>query len=182
MSDLMKMLRGKLVFFLLLALMPAGLAQTANTRQLPQGGASPPARIEQMGWLQGNWLGTGFGDLSEETWAPPRNGSMIGLFRQHGEGKPLFYELMLLRETEDGSLELRLKHFHPDIMGWEEKDKFLAFKLVALEEKAAYFNGLTYRLEGDKLSIFLALKEDDGKAEEFTFTLERTETEPWTSP
>lgn len=161
-----------LILLLWLTLVHASFAQTANTRQLTDDG-SPPASIEQLAWLTGNWLGTGFGDLSEETWAPPRGDSMIGLFRQHGEGKPMFYEFMLLRETEDGSLELRLKHFNPDGTGWEEKKDIVTFKLVALEENAAYFTGLTYRLEGDKLLIFLALKED-GKVQEHTFTLDRT--------
>ena len=84
----------------------------------------------------------------------------------------MFYEFLLLREKE-GSLELRLKHFNPDIVGWEEKDVFVTFKLVAIEPQAAYFSGLTYRLEGDALKIYLAMRGDGGELKEITFTLER---------
>lgn len=130
------------------------------------------ASIDDFAWLSGDWLGTGFGDLSAETWQPPQGGSMLGLFRQHSDSKPMFYEFMLLLETE-GTVELRLKHFSPDGKGWEERDKFLSFKLVSVEKNAAYFEGLTYRRTGDRLDIYLALKGDDGSVKEHVFQLHR---------
>ncbi len=166
-------MRYLLLLLLSLSMLAPALAQTTNTRRLPEGSAPPPARVEELAWLTGNWLGTGFGDLSEETWQPPKGGSMLGLFRQHKDGKPMFYEFLLLLETE-GTVELRLKHFNPDGTGWEEKDKYLTFRLVALEPNAAYFSGLTYRLQGENLEIFLALKNNDGALKEHSFLLKRT--------
>ena len=70
---------------------------------------------------------------------------MVGLFvQENGEGGLMFTEHMYISEA-DGSLVVRLKHFHPDLTGWEEKDDMLTFRLVALEPCAAYFSALTYR-------------------------------------
>jgi hypothetical protein len=47
---------------------------------------------------------------------------MVGPYRGlKTDGSPVFNELLLLRE-EKGSLMVRLKHFDPDLIGWEEKD------------------------------------------------------------
>lgn len=70
---------------------------------------------------------------------------MVGTFLQQGEdGEIQFTEHLYLME-EEGTLVLRLKHFNPDLTGWEEKDDMLSFRLVAIEPCAAYFHALTLR-------------------------------------
>ena len=55
----------------------------------------------------------------------------------------------------------RLKHFSPPLSAWEEKDEFVEFPLVAIEKRAAFFDGLTYVLEeGDRLTVGVRLSED----------------------
>ena len=149
----------------------ASLADTANTRRLQEGQTSPPATVEQLRWLEGDWLGEGLGGRSAETWQPAHAGSMIGLFRQDRDGEAWFYEFMLLLDHE-GTVQLRLKHFSPDGAGWEEKDEYLTFDLVSLEPNVAYFDGLTYRRDGDEMHIYLAMKHE-GKVEEVAFRLQR---------
>ena len=78
---------------------------------------SPPATLESMAWLAGRWTGEGLGGVSEEIWSPPAGGAMIGTYRLLKVGKPLFYEFLLLVE-ENGSLNLKLKHFNPDLTGY----------------------------------------------------------------
>lgn len=56
---------------------------------------------------------------------------MMGMYRLIRNAKPAFYELCTIVE-ENGSLVLRLKHFNPDLKGWEETDKTVDFPLVAL--------------------------------------------------
>jgi hypothetical protein len=74
---------------------------------------------------------------------------------------------------DQGSLALKLKHFNPDLTGWEDKDRFVTFPLVKLGQKEAFFSGLTFRLVADgKLEIFLALQQN-GKVREERFVLER---------
>jgi hypothetical protein len=127
-----------------------------ETRRLAPGQTIGQAKIQDFTWLTGNWQGQGLGDFSEENWQTPQGGSMLGTFRQHKQGKPWFYEFMLLLEVE-GSVQLQVKHFNPDGKGWEEKDDFLTFRLIEVKPGVAYFEGLTFRRQDDQLEIFLAM-------------------------
>jgi len=70
-------------------------------------------KIEQLSWMAGNWQDAGDSVVSEEQWAKPIAGTMMGMYRMVVKGKPLFYELMLLMEHSTG-VKLQLKHFsHP---------------------------------------------------------------------
>ena len=135
---------------------------------------SPPATLADVGWLAGHWVGDGLGGVSEETWSPAGGGAMMGTYRLLKDGKPVFYEFLLLLE-ENGTLVLKLKHFNPDFSGWEEKTGFVTFKLVAVEPRAVHFDGLSYLREGDdELRIYLLLKDKEGKVREEVFKLRRT--------
>jgi hypothetical protein len=146
-----------LVLLLISPWIGAQQAHTANTFRPEAGVAPAKGRVADLAWLAGDWVGRGMGDVSEEFWAPPQAGSMVGVFRQHKDGKPFFYEFLLLRE-EGESVELRIKHFNPDGTGWEEKDKFVTFKLLRVKPNEALFSGLTFRREGDTLKIWLAMR------------------------
>lgn len=144
---------------------------TENTLRLDADQQAPAARVEQLAWLTGVWRGEGLGGEVEEVWATPSAGVMIGGFQLNREGAPAFYEFLTIAEDE-GSLVLRLKHFDPPLSSWEEKEDFVAFPLVAIEERAAFFRGLTYRLEDDRLHIFLAMRQGD-ESREVPFVLTR---------
>lgn len=124
----------------------ASPALAQETRVAPEGHTPPPASLEQMDWLIGQWVGTGIGGApAMESWLPPSGDTMVGTFVQEtGEGGIRFSEILYLME-EEGTLVLRLKHFNADLTGWEEKDGMLTFRLIAVEECAAYFNALTLR-------------------------------------
>ncbi len=123
-------------------------ATAQETRVAEEGAVSPPASIGQMDWLIGQWSGTGIGGApAHESWLPAVGTTMVGTFVQEtGENAIRFSEHMYLME-EDGSLVLRLKHFNADLTGWEEKDDMLTFRLVAIEECAAFFHSLTLRCD-----------------------------------
>src|SRR5262245_56981124 len=131
----------------------AALAARADVavRELAPGQASPPAKIADFAWLEGTWVGSGLGGHTEESYSAPLAGAIVGTFRFVKDGKVVFYELVTVVE-ENGSVLVRLKHFHPTLVGWEEKDKFVEFKLVALEGQAAYFDGQTLSRDGDTLT------------------------------
>jgi hypothetical protein len=146
---------------------------TTNTLRAAEDVPSPPATLESVLWLLGHWKGPGLGGVSEEIWAEPAGGSIMGMYRLVQDGKPSFYEFILLSE-ENGSLVLKLKHFNPDLTGWEEKDGFVTFRLLKLAPNEAYFGGLTYRrVDDDTLMIFLALRDGDGNLREERFELAR---------
>ncbi|WP_425407811.1 DUF6265 family protein [Hyphococcus sp.] len=138
------------------ALMFGPLAQAAETnvdanveiKTLGDGQSSPPAQIGDLSWLIGHWKGAGLGGKSEEIVSPPLDGQMMGMFRQtKPDGTLMFYEFYLFAEIDD-TLVLKIKHFNPDLKGWEEKDDYVSFPLVAAEENAVYFDGLTFKMTG----------------------------------
>jgi hypothetical protein len=145
---------------------------TEHTLKLAPGREAGAATIDDMAWLEGRWVGEGLGGFVEEIWSPPRSGVMIGMFRLLRDGDPVFYEILTLVE-EEGSLLLRLKHFHPDLRGWEEKDQTVDFRFVTKQDGRIRFSGLTFRPEGDELTMFLAIRRKDGTFREETLRFRR---------
>lgn len=126
-----------------------------------EGTVAPPATIGDITWLAGRWVGKGLGGSAEDIIAPPSDGQMMGMFRHSKrDGSLNFYEFYVFAE-KDGTLTQRLKHFSPMLSGWEEKDEFVEFPLVKIEKRAAYFDGLSYRLESDGgLTVGVRVSED----------------------
>ncbi len=107
-------------------------------------------------WLAGNWVGDGFGGTSEELWSPPsEDGTMMGVYRHHkGDGSMNFYEFMVLDETG-----LKLKHFNPDMSGWETKEEFVTFEMVSFDKNSINLKGLTFEKKSDtEMEIRLRMK------------------------
>jgi hypothetical protein len=161
----------------------AGLAAIAGavplaaqyTRVAPEGHVPPPAKIADAAWLEGAWVGVGIdGAEAAESWLPPSGGTMAGIFLQEKpDGSVMFTEMMYL--TEDaGSLVLKLKHFNPDLTGWEEKDDMVRFHLLSIEPCAAYFSSLTYRCEPDGgLLVAVRMKGEGAEVKELVFRFKR---------
>ena len=139
---------------------------TPHTRSVAQG-VERPGDVSDLDFLVGRWTGEAFGGQIEEVWHPAMGGQMIGTFRLIQDGAPAFSEHMLITNPLDGVV-LRLKHFNPDMTGWEEKDEFVEFPLVAvdLEDSTAWFGGLTLKRSGDRLVIYLAMTTAGGAREE----------------
>jgi len=162
------------VLFILFVPNFAQVKNTENTLKLTEGQLSERATIADAAWLAGSWRGTGLGGFSEETWSQPEAGVMVGTYRLVKDGKPIFYEMMWLLEIE-GVIVLRLKHFNPELTGWEEKDKTVDFKFVKKDGKRLYFSGLTFEQAWkDELNIYLALRQRDGTLKEEVFRMKRS--------
>ena len=145
---------------------------TANTLRLdtPDKAASVP--LEHFNFMAGSWKGTGMGGQVEEIWTQASGGSLMGAFKLLDEDGTSFYEFIHILETDQGVV-LQLKHFNPDLTGWEEKEDYVSFPLVKVEKNAAYFRGLTYRVpEPDRLEVYLALRRG-GETQEVSFTFDR---------
>lgn len=138
---------------------------TPNTLALDASSQRPKATIDRVAWLAGAWTGNGLGGETEEVWSEPSGGTMACTFKLLHDGKPAMYEFGLIVE-EGESLVLKLKHFHPSFTGWEEPDKYISFPLVKLTNDAVYFDGLTYRREGEeRLQVFVAMRKDGAVSE-----------------
>jgi hypothetical protein len=160
---------------------PAPRPHTANTLTAPDDFRSPAATVKDLAWFAGAWTGSGLGGVTDEIWSPPAGGAMMGMFRLVRDGKIVFYEFLTLVE-QDGSLLLKLKHFNPDLTGWEERANFVTFRLLTIAPDAVHFNGLTFRRQGaDRMEIFLALRNSKTgtvSEERFSMTRVRSAGEP----
>jgi hypothetical protein len=65
-------------------------------------GAAAPAKVEDLGWLEGRWGQEQDGRWTEESWTGPRGGVMLGYSRS-GRGESLReFEFLRLQVGEDG--------------------------------------------------------------------------------
>jgi len=161
---------------LFLALAP--LAGLLALEPAPTSSAAPAAvlrdvSIDDAAWLAGRWEGELFGGFAEEQWSLPADGAMMGMFRHVQGDRVGFYEFFLLKEDEEHGLVLRLKHFHPDLVGWEEKGDFVEFPLIEASENELIFDGIRFQLtEPDVISGALSLAQN-GKVETVEFEYRR---------
>jgi hypothetical protein len=170
----------KLLTYILLALilMSGGvIAQeklTEHTYHLPKEAPLGKGQLKDVAWLVGSWQGTAFGSQFEEVWNPASVGSMVGMWKLFDKDKGVsFYELMLLKEDGDG-LVLLVKHFSADFTAWEEKEDFVKFRLVKIEDKAVHFSGLSFYQQGkDKIEGYIAMNHKDGSKTEHKLTYGR---------
>jgi hypothetical protein len=123
----------------------------------------PKAKIHDVSWMEGHWQGNALGGLADEYWSGAMAGSMMGMFRLVKDDKVVFYELFRIAE-EAGSLALRLKHFHSDMKGWEEKDGMVTFPLLSLARHEAKFDGMAFKRTGPNSMEVVVLIARKGEA------------------
>src|SRR5512133_457333 len=72
--------------------------------------APPPARIDEMAWLAGQWREQGTSDRIDAFVLPPSNGNMVGVFRRVRGGQVTTYALATVDQV-GRSLVLRSRTF-----------------------------------------------------------------------
>jgi hypothetical protein len=142
-------------------------AQNTISREGNQ--SSPKAQISDVSWIAGHWQGEAMGGISEEIWSQPAGNSMMGVFRLVKLNKVSFYEIETITE-ENESLILRLKHFHGDLRGWEEKDETVDFPLVKLEKNKVYFDGMTFeKVNKSTMNVYVLVGKEGDERKEMKF-------------
>jgi hypothetical protein len=131
----------------------------AQIRELAADQEAGKGNLSQMEWLTGYWTGEGFGGECEEVWMPLVDSHIIGTFRFWSEGKLIFSEFMNLVQEGD-TFSLKLKHFNPDLTGWEANEEWTTFRLIEVGENAVWFDGLTMIRIGDEIKLHLAITEN----------------------
>ena len=112
--------------------------------------------LNDLRWLAGSWSGRVDGDEMEEVWTGPLAGSMMGMFRHISDGSVRFYEFMTITR-ESKHTNLTIKHFNPDLVGWEEKDGAARFILTQVTGERAVF----HQVSADK-PLWLVYESPDG--------------------
>jgi hypothetical protein len=136
------------------------------------------SNINQLEFMAGKWVGSmEWGDM-EEYWGTPMGNNMICSFRCVKDGKVVFYEFIVIEQQGDVPV-MKLRHFSPGSIGWEEKDKPWEYPLVKLDGKLAVFESadkktrlLYERLTNTTLKAVLE-REEKGKwqVDAFEYTL-----------
>ena len=139
-----------------------------HTLSLQEGIDSPKASLRDISWIAGHWRGEAFGGITEEIWSPPLGGSMMAVFKHVKDDKVTFYEIIVITE-EEGSLILKLKHFHKNLKGWEEKDETVDFPLVKIESDKVYFDDFTFeKISDNEINVYVVIGKT-GEEEEVKF-------------
>lgn len=145
------------LFFLLLLFSICTV--NAQVKKLSVDQKTGTGNLRQLEWLSGYWTGEGFGGECEEVWMPEIDGNMIGTFRFWTEGKLIFTEFMnIVQEGE--TFSLKLKHFNPDLSGWEEDGDWTVFRLVEVGENSVWFDGLTMIRKDNGIHLYLSITEN----------------------
>jgi len=145
------------------------LSFSQNTLKFDASKELVKANISEVAFIAGNWVGEAFGGQTEEIWSSPLGNSIMGSFKLVDKGKVEFYELCTISE-ENETLFFRLKHFTPELKGWEEKDERINAQLVKIEENKAYFHNFTFeRVSDNELNIYVVFSHDDETEEEMKF-------------
>ncbi len=83
-------------------------------------------------------------------------------------------ELISIRQ-DGNSVLMQVKHFNPDLTGWEDRNSSENFPLVYMEPHRAYFDGITYILRDPQtLDVYVLLNnEENDTPEEAVFHFSR---------
>ena len=136
------------------------------------------ASVNDLAFMSGTWfVKHEWGDM-EEFWGPPMGNCMVSSYRCVKDGKVVFYEFVVIEQNGDIPV-MKLRHFNPGSIGWEEKDAALDYPLISFEKNKAVFGPkdqslkLSYALISDKLEVVLEEKNKKGEWENIPFHYER---------
>src|SRR5262245_23827669 len=134
----------------------------------PAFAGEPLARVSTLAWLAGSWRGVADSTKLEEHWSAPGGDCMMGMFRAVRSGHVRAYQFMSLEQDPDGVL-LRVKRFDPGLVGKEDRDRSVVFRLEHATWHEAVFDyegpespkRLTYRRAGHD-SLYVRLERVQG--------------------
>ena len=117
--------------------------------------ASPAATVDDLAWFAGDWVSEADGRWTEESWASPRGGVMLGYSRS-GRGEELReYEFIRIARGDDGAIAY---------IAMPQGGAPVAFRLVRQERTRATFENpahdfpqrIDYVRDGDTLTATIS--------------------------
>ena len=107
---------------------------------LAWGQSDKPLSVNSLSWLTGSWQGPIEGNILEETWLPPRAGTIVALVRLTNESSTKFVEIIHIEEV-NGTLELQLQLFDNSLSPIIPEAHH--FELTKIEENYISFKGIS---------------------------------------
>ena len=104
------------------------------------GQTSKPLSVDNLAWLTGSWQGPINGNILEETWLPPRAGTIVALVRSSNESGTNFVEIIIIKEI-NGTLELQLQLFDNSLKPINNNPH--SFELTKIENNYISFKGVS---------------------------------------
>lgn len=133
---------------------------------------------ESLSFMAGHWTTSHEWGEMEEIWSAPQGNNMMGTYRCVQNGKVVFYEFFVIEHLEgEAKPSLKLRHFSPGSIAWEDKKSPMLLNLASHEGTIAIFESvdgktkIIYELTSpNTLSVVLRKKEDsDWKDEVFAY-------------
>lgn len=151
----------------------AASAQDADPRSFVRryhAGAQPvPASIDDVRWLEGYWIGKMPEGPVEQYFLPPAANQMPSFVRSLNGKEIIFYEIATFVER-DGTIFMRLRHFTPDLVGWEDRSGPIERRLLATEGGNLFFDRASFIRTGeDTYTVYFLNME--GQKERDTLTI-----------
>jgi hypothetical protein len=140
-----------------------GLILSLIVTTLAWGQSQSAPALANLAFLSGHWTGDHNASHSDEIWSDPAGASIIGMYREVEQGKPVFYEFWAI-EFDGATPVFKMKHFNAGMIGWENKDE-----IVRLPVTESSPTTVTFAREDGKLTIRYVLTD----ANHLTSTLER---------
>lgn len=130
--------------------------------------ATPAATVDDLGWMAGSWIEERDGRWTEEYWAVPRGGVMLGASRSGRDGSLREFEFLRLQAGADGVVSY---------LAQPGGGAPVAFRLVRRDAASATFENaahdypqrITYAREGDTLTATISLI-DGSRARRWVYT------------
>lgn len=137
----------------------AAACQDESERGHPDSTAQAGA-LDDLKFIVGTWRGEKDGGLVEEVWSRPHGNAMMGMFRWlNAEGRSRMYELLTISREDDETF-LRLRHFTPKMIAWEEKDTPVELKLSESSDLRVVFVNVS---ESDRMERIVFHQPEAGK-------------------
>ncbi len=144
-------------------------AEEIEVLLMDDGTGPASATIQDVSWLAGYWEGDGFGGKVVQLIAPASGSQMMGAFHaQSASGDTTMYQFYTFLEKGD-TVILRMKHFSSDFIGWEEKSDYAEFPLVVVDDRALYFDRLSF-VETEPGRLEAAVDFKSGGIQRFYYT------------
>lgn len=152
-----------------------------NTHRIDDAEVTPALDLHALHWMAGAWMGSIDGDPIEEHWSTAAGDTMMGMFRWLKDQQVYLYEFIVISNSELGTT-LQIKHFRPDLVGWEEKDSAITYFFQSLEGQSVTFGNakfgdesrvLQYTLNEQGQLIVTLYSSENGEPKNYEFIYSR---------